>query len=176
MMRTRSGRAFACQGGAVLEAALFIPILVLLMVGMVALGQITYTYYVLRNTLYTVGRYAAVQQGIDFCDPNDLQVMGAINLGLTGTGIDAGTDPIIPGLTSDMIAVNIERVDPTSGVPTACDCSISGCDTTAGGGEPNFVTVSIPNGYAVTPVIPGVTLPNGPILLRPVVRIPFGGT
>lgn len=172
MTRPRDSRS----GGAMLEAALFIPILVLLMVGMVALGQITYTYYVLRNTLFTVARYAAVQQGIDFCDSNDPQVMGAINLGLTGTGIDAGTDPIIPGLTSDMISVNAEIVDPTSGVPTACPCSISGCDTNAGGTEPSFVTASIPNGYPMTPVIPGVTLPNGPILLKPTVRVPFGGT
>jgi hypothetical protein len=75
-----------------------------------------------------------------------------------------------------MISVNAEIVDPTSGVPTACPCAVSGCDTAAGGGEPTFITVSIPNGYAVTPVIPGVTLPNGPILLKPTVRIPFGGT
>ncbi len=172
MTRARDSQS----GGALLESALFIPILVLLMVGMVDLGQITYTYYVLRNTLYSVGRYAAVQQGIDFCDPNDPQVMGAINLGLTGTGVDPGTDPIIPGLTSDMISVNAEIVDPTSGVPTACPCAITGCDTEQGGTEPTFITVSIPNGYPMTPVIPGVTLPNGPILLKPTVRVPFGGT
>ena len=173
MNRIRDSRR---SGGALLEAALFIPILVLLMVGMLQLGQITYVYYTLRNTLYTAGRYAATQQGIDFCDPNDLLVQGSINLALTGTGIDPGTDPVIPNLTADMISINIERIDPTSGVPTACDCSISGCDTVAGGGEPDFVTVSIPNGYAMAPVIPGVALPNGPILLKPTVRIPFGGT
>jgi len=104
-------------------------------------------------------------------------IINAINLALTGNSTDAGgTDPILPALTSDMITMNIERVDPTSGVPTACDCSISGCDTNAGGGSPDFVVVSIPNGYTVTPVIPGVTLPSGPILLRPSVRVPFGGT
>ena len=172
MKRGRAGR----NGGALLEAALFIPILILLMVGMLQLGRLTYIYYTLRNTLYTVGRYAAVQQGIDFCDPSDPQVQGAINLGLTGTGIDPGTDPIVPDLTADMISVNAERVDPTSGVATACDCSVTGCDTNSGGGEPTFVTVSIPNGYPILPVIPGVTLPNGPILLRPTVRVPFGGT
>jgi hypothetical protein len=169
-------RRAARNGGAMLEAALFIPILVLLLVGMVQIGKITYIYYTLRQTLYAVGRYAATQQGVDFCDPNDPTIVGAINLGLTGTGIDPGTDPILPALTSDMISVNAERIDPTSGVPAACDCSISGCDTNSGGGEPDFVTVSIPQGYSVTPVIPGVALPNGPILLKPTVRIPFGGT
>ena len=74
------------------------------------------------------------------------------------------------------LAACAERIDPTSGVPAACDCSISGCDTESGGGEPDFVTASIPNGYPMLPVIPGVTLPNGPILLKPTVRVPFGGT
>jgi hypothetical protein len=165
------------NGSAVLEAALWVPILVLLLVGMDQIAKITYTYYTLRKTLYTAARYAATQQGVDFCNGSDPAVMAAINLALTGTSTDAGgTDPILPALTSDMITLNIERLDSTSGVPTTCDCSITGCDTNAGGGEPDFVVASIPNGYAVTPVIPGVTLPNGPILLKPTVRVPFGGT
>jgi len=165
------------RGGAVLETALFVPILVLLLVGMVQIAKVTYTYYTLRKTLYTAARYVATQQGVDLCNAADPAIMAAINLALTGNSTDAGgIDPILPALTSDMITMNIERVDPTSGVPTACDCSISGCDTNAGGGEPDFVVVSIPNGYTVTPVIPGVTLPSGPILLKPTVRVPFGGT
>lgn len=151
--------------------------LVLLLVGMVQIAKVTYTYYTLRKTLYTAARYVATQQGVDLCDGADPAVQAAINLALTGDGIDpGGTNPILPALTADMITMNIERVDPTSGVPGACDCSVTGCDTNAGGGEPDFVVVSIPNGYSVTPVIPGVSLPSGPILLRPTVRVPFGGT
>jgi hypothetical protein len=173
MKRTFKGRS----GSAILETVLFVPILVLLMVGMVQIGKVTYTYYTLRKTLYTAARYAATQQGVDFCNASDPAVMAAINLALTGNSIDAGgTDPILPLLTADMIILSIERLDATSGVPTTCDCSVTGCDTNAGGGEPDFVVASIPNGYSVTPVIPGVTLPSGPILLRPTVRVPFGGT
>jgi hypothetical protein len=164
-------------GGAVLEAALWVPILVLLLVGMVQIAKITFTYYTLKKTLYTAARYVATQQGVDLCNAADPAVLGAINLALTGNSTDAGgTDPILPALTADMIVLNIERVDPTSGVPGACDCSVTGCDTNAGGGEPDFVVASIPDGYTVTPVIPGVTLPSGPILLKPTVRVPFGGT
>ena len=164
-------------GGAVLETAMWVPILVLLLVGMVQIAKVTFTYYTLKKTLYTAARYAATQQGVDFCNGSDPAVQAAINLALTGTMTDAGgTDPILPLLTADMITLNIERLDPTSGVPTACDCSVTGCDTNAGGGEPDFVVASIPSGYTVTPVIPGVTLPSGPILLRPTVRVPFGGT
>jgi len=165
------------RGGAVLETALFVPILVLLLVGMVQMGKVTYTYYTLRKTLYTAARYVATQQGVDLCNSADPAMQAAINLALTGNSTDpGGVNPILPVLTADMITMNIERVDPTSGVPGACDCSVTGCDTNAGGGEPDFVVVSIPNGYSVTPVIPGVSLPSGPILLRPTVRVPFGGT
>jgi len=164
-------------GGAVLETALWVPILVLMLVGMVQIAKVTFTYYTLKKTLYTAARYVATQQGVDLCNAADPAVLGAINFALTGSSTDAGgTDPILPALTADMIVLNIERVDPTSGVPGACDCSVTGCDTNAGGGEPDFVVASIPDGYTVTPVIPGVTLPSGPILLRPTVRVPFGGT
>jgi hypothetical protein len=164
-------------GGAVLETAMWVPILVLLLVGMVQIAKVTFTYYTLRKTLYTAARYAATQQGVDFCNAADPAVVAAINLALTGNSTDSGgTDPILPLLTADMISLNIERLDPTSGVPGPCDCSVTGCDTNAGGGEPDFVVASIPNGYTVTPVIPGVTLPSGPISLKPTVRVPFGGT
>jgi TadE-like protein len=162
------------RGGAVLEIALFVPILVTLLVGMVQIGKITWVYYTLRKTLYTAGRYAATQQGVDFCDSSDPAVIAALNFALNGTNIDDSTDPILPALTADMISLSIERIDPTSGVPTACDCSVTGCDTNAGGGEPDFVVVSIPQGYQVNPRIPFLTL--DPILLRPKVRVPFGGT
>jgi TadE-like protein len=165
------------RGGAVLETALWVPILVLLLVGMVQIAKVTFTYYTLKKTLYTAARYVSTQQGVDFCNAADPAVLGAINLAITGNSTDAGgLDPILPLLTPDMITINIERVDPTSGVPGACDCSVTGCDTNAGGGEPDFVVASIPNGYAITPFIPGVTLPSGPILLKPTVRVPFGGT
>ena len=51
---------------------------------------------------------------------------------------------------------------------------MTGCDTANGGGSPDFVVVSIPNGYEVNPRIPFLTL--DPILLRPMVRVPYGGT
>jgi hypothetical protein len=165
------------RGGAVLEAALFVPILVLLLVGMVQIAKVTYTYYSLRKALYTAARYVATQQGVDLCNASDPAIATAINLALTGNIGDAsGVNPVLPALTADMITMSIERVDPTSGVPGACDCSISGCDTNAGGGEPDFVVASIPDGYSINPVIPGVALPTGPLLLRPTVRVPFGGT
>src|SRR5580704_903577 len=112
MRRSNRGRlkgARSTRGAAMVEAGMWIPVLVLLMMGMFWIGNITYTYYTLRKTLWTAGNYVASQQGVDFCNAGDPAVTGAINLAITGTGVDPGTDPILPNLTSDMIAMSIER-------------------------------------------------------------------
>lgn len=171
----RAGSNRGRRGAAMVEAGMWIPVLVLLMMGMFWIGNITYTYHTLRKTLWAAGSYVSTQQGVDFCNAGDPAVSGAINLAITGTGVDPGDNPILPNLTSDMISMSIERLDPTSGVPSICDCSLTGCDTNLGGGEPDFVVVTIPGGYPILPVIPGVAL-SGPILLNPIVRVPFGGT
>jgi hypothetical protein len=164
------------RGGSVLEIALFVPILFTLLVGMVQIGKITYVYYTLRKTLYTAGRFVAAQQGVNFCDDADAAVVAAKNFALSGNSSDAvnSTDTILPALTADLITISVERYDPQSGVPVACECSVTGCDTANGGGSPDFVLVTIPNGFEVNPRIPFLTL--DPILLRPQVRVPFGGT
>ena len=162
------------RGGSVLEIALFVPILLTLLVGMVQIGKITYVYYTLRKTLYTLGRFVAAQQGVNFCDDADAAVLAAKNFALSGNSSEEATNTLLPALTADLITVSVERFDPESGVPVACDCSVTGCDTANGGGSPDFVVVTIPNGYEVNPRIPFLTL--DPILLRPQVRVPYGGT
>src|SRR6266571_1732021 len=116
------------RGASVLEIALFVPILVTLLVGMIQIGKITYVYYTLRKTLYTMGRFVSVQQGVNFCDDGDLTILAAKNFALNGLSSDDGTDPILPALTTDMVSVSIERIDPSSGAPVACDCSVTGSD------------------------------------------------
>ena len=162
------------RGGSVLEIALFVPILFTLLVGMVQIGKITYVYYTLRKTLYTMGRVVAGQQGVNFCDEADAAVLAAKNFALSGNSSEESTDRLLPALTADLVTISVERYDPESGVPVACECSVTGCDTANGGGSPDFVVVTIPNGYEVNPRIPFLTL--DPILLRPQVRVPFGGT
>lgn len=165
----REGR----RGNTILEAAMFIPIIVTLLVGMEQIGKVTYTYFTLRKTLYTAARYVGTRQGVNFCDPGDATVSAAISLALNGTTDNSGT-PLIPDLTADMIQVQVERYDPTSQTVGACECAVTGCDAAAGGGPPDYVVVSIPNGYPVTPRIPFLMI--DPIPLKPAVRVPFGGT
>ena len=150
---------------------MFIPVLVLLLVGAVQLGKITYTYYALKKTLYAAAHYLASQQGVNFCDEGDTAIAVAKSFALTGAP-GAEAQPRIVGLTAEQISIEMECYD--SGTQSLGQCSIEGCGTVAGGPTPDSIVVSIPNGYPVQPRIPGLTL--DPVQLRPTVRIPFGGT
>jgi len=167
-MRTRRRQ----RGNMVLESILFLPILFLLIVGMVEIGKVTYVYYQLKKVLYSAASYIASQQGVGFCDPtSDTTVQQALNLALTGTSDGSGVSQF-PTLTTDLILVTPECVDPST--QTIGTCDQSGCDTSLSALRPDFVVVSIPDGYSVTPRIPYVL--QQPIPLKPLVRVPYGGT
>lgn len=158
------------RGNMILEAALWIPVLVLLVVGMIQFGKITYVYYTLRKVVYSAARYISVQQGTNFCDPADPNIQAALNFAVTDqtTG-----QPLINTLTADMLSITTECADPNNpGVLGACNTS--GCGGAAGAQRPDYVVVTIPSGYPVTFRIP--YLNPVPILLRPSVAVPFGGT
>ena len=117
------------------------------------------------------------RQAVNFCDDNDPAVVAAKNFALTGTpdgDASAAGTAIVNGLTPDLIRVRLERFDAASRQLLECDCSQTGCDAGQGGSAPDYIVVYLPNGFAVTPVIPGV--PVEAIPLRPRVRVPYGGT
>lgn len=154
------------RGSAMIETAIFLPVLILLMVGTVEIARITYTYYTLHKMMYAVARYVTTQQGVNFCDNNDPEVANAKAFAL-------GSPSILPALTADMINIRIEQADATGAI-TECSCSVPGCDTVNGGMPPDYVVVSIPDGYPVTPHIPFI--PTDAIPLKPQIRMPYGGT
>ena len=155
------------------EAALFTPVLVLLLMGLVELGRVAYTYVALQKILYNLARYLGTQQGVNFCDDADATITAAKNIALTGN-TEATTDPYIANLSADQIQVRIERRNPDTGALEACECSATGCDPSAGGLAPEAIVVTIPEGYPVQLRIPRLLL--DPILLKPQVRLPYGGT
>lgn len=161
------------RGSAALETALMLPVLILLLMGTLEIGRIAYTYYAVQKLLYGLARNLGTQQGVNFCDSNDPIVAAAKAYALTGAA-DTGATPLIGNLTADQISVRLEQADPTGGSISECACAVPGCDTANGGLPPNFIVVSIPNGYPVTPHIPLVSM--DPIPLRPSVRVPYGGT
>lgn len=157
------------RGQAILETAMFIPVLLLLLVGMVELGRITFTYFSLHKALYAAGRFLGTQPGINFCDGEDATVVAAKNFALTG---GPNNEPNINGLTADRIQIRLERYSAESQELVECECSIEGCDAAAGGRGPDYIVVSIPDGYSVRPAIP--FLSSTEILFRPRVRVPVG--
>ena len=159
------------RGTAALETALFLPILILLLLGTLEIGRIAFTYYSLHKIMYGLARNLGTQQGVNFCDDSDPLVAAAKAFALNGSG-DSSVQGLIGNLTADQISVRLEQVN--NGSLQECACSVPGCDTANGGLPPDFIVVSIPNGYQVTPHIP--LLPMDPIPLRPVVRVPYGGT
>jgi Flp pilus assembly protein TadG len=157
-------------GNVALEAMLWIPVMVLLIVGMVQVGKITYLYYSLKKSVYSAARYLSLQQGVNFCDlANDPNVTAALQFAVTGTS-DGSAPPLISNLTTDMFTVSAVCVDPNTGAPGPC--SDAACPTIST--RPDYILVTMPTGYLVQPRIPLVTL--DPIALRPFVMVPFGGT
>ncbi len=59
------------KGSAILEAALFIPIIFALFIGMEELARVTYNYYMIQKTLSGLARYLGTQQGVNFCNGTD---------------------------------------------------------------------------------------------------------
>ena len=158
------------RGSVTLETAIFFPVMLLLIVGMIQFGKITYTYYALRNVVYTAARYLSVERGTNFCDPADPNITAAINFAVTGT-TDASGAPLISNLTPDMLQVTTECL--VNGAVSTCDTS--GCAIGPSlAARPDYIAVSIPNGYLVTPRLPYTTLT--PISFSPSALVPFGGT
>jgi len=150
---------------------MWMPVVLLLISGVIQFGKITYLYYTLRKIEYAVARSVAIGSGVNFCpDASDAQIQGAIDFALTGTSDGSGT-PLVWNLTPGMISVTTECLDPVTGLPGPC--SSSGCDGAAGAQRPDYVVVTIPDGYPVQPRLPFILL--DPFQLRPTVAVPFGG-
>ena len=161
------------SGSSLLETAMFLPIMLLFLVGTIELGKVVITYFALQKTMYSIARYVGTLQGANFCDDADTAITQAKNVVITGSSSGDG-NALISGLTASQVQVRIERVNADTGELLQCECSIAGCDAGAGGLAPDFVVVSLPDGYQVGPVFPLFQV--DPFLLRPRVRVPFGGT
>jgi Flp pilus assembly protein TadG len=160
----------SCRGNAIIEAAIFFPIFLLLIVPMIQFGKLTYTYYALRNVVYTAARYLAVQKGTNFCNStSDPNIVAAENFAVTGT-IDASGAPLIENLTPSMLSVTTECV--VNGAVGPCDTSECGISASLQQ-EPDYVAVTIAGGYPFTPRIPYVTLQT--LSLAPSALVAFGG-
>jgi Flp pilus assembly protein TadG len=158
----------ARRGNAVLETAMWMPILFLLIVGIIQFGKLTYLDYVLNKIVYSAARNLATAQNVNFCDPQDAVTAAAINDAINDP---ATGNPLIANLTADMLVVTTQCVDSTGAIGA---CDTTGCQGVAGPQRPDFVNVAIPGGYLFPIRIPFINL--DPIALRPSATSPFGGS
>jgi Flp pilus assembly protein TadG len=156
------------RGNAVLEVAMWMPFLMLLVSGLITFGRITYLNYVLQKIVYTAARTVAAGQNLNFCDTADPVAAAALS---NAVNDPATGEPLVTALTSDMLVVTTRCYD-ANGV--LGDCDVAGCTGLTGAQRPDFVTVGMPNGYTIPLRIPFIQL--DPVLLRPSITVPFGGT
>lgn len=156
------------RGNVIVETAMLIPLMVLLLVGMAQLAKVTYLYYTLKKTVYSIASYLSTQQGVNFCDSADPAIAAAVSFGLTGT-TDLSQPVFVGGLTPNMISVTPQRLDGND-YSTFCVGSPA-----FAGSRPDFITVTIPSGFLIQlriPLLPSID----PIPLKPSVQVPYGGT
>jgi len=159
------------EGNMLVETAMWLPVLFLLISGVIQFGKITYLYYTLRKIEYGIARTVSIGSGVNFCpDATDTFIQGAITFALTGTP-DGSGPPLVENLTPGMISVTTECIDPATGLPGACNSS--GCDGAVGAQRPDYVVVSIPDGYPVQLRIPYIQ--PAPFQFKPTVAVPYGG-
>src|SRR5512146_1694781 len=102
------------RGNSIMEVGMWMPFILLLLVGMVQIGKITYVYYTVKKVLYSIGMQISTAQGVNFCDVEDPIILAAKNYGLSGT-VEEGAAALLPTLTPDLIDVTTECVDPNTG-------------------------------------------------------------
>ncbi len=140
--------------------------------GTFQVGRTFYIYHTLQKALRGGAQYVLRAQGVNFCDPNDPVLFDAKNVIVYGNLQGAG-DPVVSGLTTDMIQFIAERGDPNSSVVTDCGCADNGCDLINGGRPPDYVTVNLGGGFPMNLAVPFLSF--GTINLRVSLRQPFLG-
>ncbi len=160
------------RGSTLVETVLIAPVLIMLLLGMTELARVVYTYYTLQKIMDTVARVAGTTQSVNFCNDSDPGLIAAKTLAVTGS--PDGGNALVNGLTVDQVSVRAERYEAAGNTLAQCDCSFTGCDASAGGLPPDFIVVDMPNGFTVRPLFFGLTV--DPFLLKPHVRVPYGGT
>jgi hypothetical protein len=153
-----------------IETAMFIPLFIILLVGTAEVARVTYVYYSAHKALYTIARMVGTRNGAQLCDPGDAEVVSIKNFALTGNS--EGGDPIVSGLTPDIVQVRVERQESGSDILGECECSLTGCDTSQGGRAPDFIVVSVPDGFSVRVTLPYLVQES--IVFRPTIRVPQG--
>jgi len=157
------------RGNMLLEGILWIPFMVLLVVGTIQFGKVYYTYYSLRKAVFSAAKYLAAQQNTNFCDlADDINAQTALNLAVNDPN---SGNQLISGFTSSNLLVSTECVDPVSGAVVPCD--VSQCGSGGGAQRPDYIVVGV-TGFTYPIRIPLLNV--DPIPLSPQVTVAFMGS
>ncbi len=149
------------------------PFLIMLMFAAFQFGRLFFTYHTLQKSVRSGVEYLQHTQGVNFCDGNDPAITDARNFivfgNLQGTG-----QPVVTGLTPDLITIVPERGDPTTSVINPCPCGGDGsCDISTGGTAPDYIVVNLGGGFPFDMSFPLAHF--GIVNLQVTVRLPFLG-
>jgi hypothetical protein len=150
--------------------------MMLILLGAVEVGRVFYVYHSLQKALRGGAALIARTPNVNYCNTTDLSLQDARNFIVWGNLQGAG-QPVVQGLTSDLIQIFPERIQAgTTGVVT-CSCGgdpgdPDSCDTSAGGRAPDFVVVNLAGGFPIT-IFRFANF--GPINLNVSVRMPVTG-
>ena len=73
------------RGNSLIETLMFMPLFILLLVGMVEIARVTFVYYQVHKALYGMARLLATRQGANLCDGGDAEVLSVKNFMLAGS-------------------------------------------------------------------------------------------
>ena len=145
----------------VLEMVAVIPVFLLLIVGMVQFGKVTYQYFAVKKLIYAAGRQVGVQQGVNFCDvENDAMAQAAIAVALN----DSTGAPVVPSLAT--VTITPQCADATGALAACTSCP----DMNP---QPGYLLVTVPQGLTFQIRLPYLNPVD--ITMHPYALVPFGG-
>jgi TadE-like protein len=163
------------RGQALIEVALQIPLVLALLFGAVEIGRVFYTYHALNKALRGGAGLAARAVSVNYCDTSDVTLTDVRNFVVYGN-LQGEGNPIVPGLTTDMVQILPERSIPDSTGISECACTDASdsCDVTTSGRAPDFVVLNLgPDGFPLRIPFPFSTIST--VNLHVSVRMPVTG-
>jgi hypothetical protein len=113
---------------------------------------------------------------VNYCDTSDVTLTDVRNFVVYGN-LQGEGNPVVPGLTTDMIQIFPERNIPDSTGISECVCTDASdsCDVTTSGHAPDFVVLNFgPDGFPLRIPFPFSNLST--VNLRVSVRMPVTGS
>ena len=160
-----------------MELVFQIPLMLMLLFGGVQIGRVFYTYHMLQTAIRGGAGLLSRSLNVDYCaaDFSFADARADARNFIVYGNIQGAGNPVIPGLTPDMIQILPERqpAGTTNLNQCVCGADVDSCDLTSGGRAPDFVTVNLLSGYPLAIPFPFINL--GSVTLHVSVRMPVTG-